>query len=273
MSKLTKAFSVAIVVAIAAGIYVGPTLANAIFPSSVTEAKKEINLKRSTFVDPLAASVSTGTGVEPVTKSVPDSNGSLPIQTPIAAYHNGNQEEAEQLLETTVQIMDVCGAKLSPARGAVLAQQIVRVLMDRKGTMAQREAFVSLICIESKFETAAKSTAGATGPAQVMPHLAQHFADLCGMGKLGPNDVNDPEVNLQLGSCLFFSLLEKFNGNVALALSAYNSGAESKTTKAVANLGAGHVETGWYIAKYFALQEKLRIQKETVTAAAATEDR
>lgn len=169
-------------------------------------------------------------------------------------------DDREVLLETTVHIMDVCGAKLSPARGAILAQQIVRVLMDRTGNQAQREAFVSLLCIESKFDTAAKSPVGATGVAQVMPALAQNFADICSLGQLSPNDINDVEVNLQLGSCLFFSLLERFNGNVALALSAYNSGADSKTTKAVSNLGTGHVETGWYIAKYFTLQEKLRLQ-------------
>jgi hypothetical protein len=52
---------------------------------------------------------------------------------------------------------------------------------------------------------------------------------------------------------------------VALALSAYNSGADSKTTKAVSNLGTGHVETGWYIAKYFTLQEKLRLQNVVVS--------
>jgi len=172
------------------------------------------------------------------------------------------REQAEALLDTTVQIMEVCRAKVSPARGALLAQQLVRILMERKGTQAQREAFVSLVCIESKFDVGATSTAGAVGPAQVMPHLAQSFADICGLGKLAPEDVRDPEVNLQLGSCLFFSLLERFNGNVALALSGYNSGAGSSTTKAVAHLGTGHVETGWYIAKYFALQEKLRVKRE-----------
>jgi hypothetical protein len=211
----------------------------------------------SAFTAPVTADVSvsteTGTSTQPA------------AQQPIG----GTQDEHEALLATTVQIMDVCGAKNSEARGAVMAQQIVRVLMDRKGTQAQREAFVSLVCIESKFDPNAKSAAGAIGLSQVMPHLAQAFADICQLGKVSAADIADPEVNLQLGSCLFFSLLEKFDGNVALALSAYNSGANSKTTKAVANLGSGHVETGWYIAKYFALQEKLRIQNQAKEESAA----
>lgn len=182
-------------------------------------------------------------------------------------------KDEEDLLVTTVQIMEICGSKLSPARGALISHQLVRNLIDRKNaTQAQREAFVSMVCIESRFDPNARSSAGAVGLAQIMPSLAQSFSDMCKIGQLGPDDLQDVEVNIQVGSCLFFALLRHFDGNVALTLAAYNSGAFSKTTKAIANLGTGLDETSGYLARYYSLQEKLRVAAKAYGAIVASDD-
>lgn len=165
------------------------------------------------------------------------------------------QEQREAFIG---RVMDLCNFKASEAKRAILTQQIGRVLADKFPQREQGEAFVSLLCIESRFDQSAKSVVGATGIGQLMPTSAPHFARECGYGELGPNDTQDTEVNLRLGACFFSQLLVQFNGNTALALAGYNSGAGSSTTRKLAQLGTGAEETSGYLSKHYVLSEKLR---------------
>ncbi|QYA17504.1 lytic transglycosylase domain-containing protein [Rhizobium sp. AB2/73] len=74
--------------------------------------------------------------------------------------------------------------------------------------------FLALVYQESRFNPCAKSAAGATGLSQLMPGTA---------AQLGV-DENNIEQNLRGGARYYKQQLERYNGNVSLALAAYNSG-------------------------------------------------
>ncbi len=186
--------------------------------------------------------------------------GTVFVQEPGAAKRTSDEVA---LRSTLTRAMDICGTPtLSPARRAVIADQMVRIAMSHDVPHEYREAFIGVVCLESRFNTEAKSTAGALGLAQIMPQYAQNFANLCKMGTLAPDDVRDPEVNLRLGACLYFNLLDHFQGNRVLAGAAYNSGMDSKTTKAIGKLSTGHPETSGWLTKFFALDEQLNKTKD-----------
>ena len=73
----------------------------------------------------------------------------------------------------------------------------------------------AVIWQESKYKTDAESHVGAQGLMQLMPAAAKRF---------GCEDRNDIESNVRAGTKYLRVLLKRFDGNVTLALAAYNAG-------------------------------------------------
>ena len=156
--------------------------------------------------------------------------------------------------------MDQAKVKMSSAKKKIAIDTIIRVSNKTFATDEQKKYFVVLLAIESKFQKDVKSSAGAVGVAQIMPKYAKDFAELCGITDFEVGDLNDYELNMTLGACQFKNLLSSFNGNVALALVAYNAGESSKSVKQLQAMGdITNTESASYISKFLYLTEKIKI--------------
>lgn len=92
-------------------------------------------------------------------------------------------------------------------------KQIIQSASQKYGVDAK--LVESVIQAESNFNPSAVSSAGAEGLMQLMPATAQ---------ELGVSNSLDPEQNVDGGVKLLRSLLNSYDGNVSLALAAYNAG-------------------------------------------------
>ncbi len=73
----------------------------------------------------------------------------------------------------------------------------------------------AIIMAESRYNNSSVSHRGAKGLMQLMPRTAK---------SLGVKDILDPEQNIHAGVRYYKSLLDRFDGDVKLALAAYNAG-------------------------------------------------
>jgi soluble lytic murein transglycosylase-like protein len=105
---------------------------------------------------------------------------------------------------------------------AMLSLQMRR--LDRRvNEVARRNALDplllhALIHIESRHRSDAVSPAGARGAMQLMPGTAERF------GVADPRHLHDDAFNLAAGAALLKSLIGEFDGDLDLALAAYNAG-------------------------------------------------
>ena len=81
----------------------------------------------------------------------------------------------------------------------------------------------AVIYQESKFDTEARSDAGAIGLMQLQPDTARGIATRTGGSQFRVKDLYDPEINVRYGSWYLRHLLNKY-GTEDRALAAYNGG-------------------------------------------------
>lgn len=80
-----------------------------------------------------------------------------------------------------------------------------------------------VIYAESKFDPR-PSSAGAQGLMQLMPQTAEFLAHRSGGVTFQVSDLAKPQVNIAYGTYYLRYLIDHYNGNVMLALAAYNGG-------------------------------------------------
>ncbi len=80
-----------------------------------------------------------------------------------------------------------------------------------------------VIYVESRFRDQT-SHAGAKGLMQIMPSTADYIAHKSGGTRFEQGDLADPQINISYGSWYLRYLLQRYHGNEALALAAYNAG-------------------------------------------------
>ena len=160
--------------------------------------------------------------------------------------------EDDRLQDFVLKLMKITTTKASPMKQQIIAQSLVRVSKKIFASYEQRTNFAVLVAIESGFNPAIKSAAGAIGLAQIMPKYARDFGKLCGVSNFdSKEDIYDVEINLTLGACLYRELLGNFDGNNALALVAYNSGAKSRAISELSELrNITNIETANYVTKF-----------------------
>ena len=78
------------------------------------------------------------------------------------------------------------------------------------------ELVMGVVKVESGFNPQCKSRVGAAGMMQVMPRTGKHMK--C------DSDLHDPEINIDCGCRVLRRYLDRYDGNIIYALSAYNAG-------------------------------------------------
>jgi soluble lytic murein transglycosylase len=100
-------------------------------------------------------------------------------------------------------------------------EDVIRQQASEKGVDAALLAAV--IYSESKFSDAT-SSAGARGLMQITPEAAEEIERLSGATTFKLDDLSDPEINIRYGTFLLRELLDRYDGDEAAALAAYNAG-------------------------------------------------
>ena len=83
---------------------------------------------------------------------------------------------------------------------------------------------LSIIRQESAFNPAAISSAGARGLMQLMPTTAQELFTKLKLPQESASRLHDPQLSITLGTHYFAGLMQRYQGNVVLALTGYNAG-------------------------------------------------
>ena len=100
-----------------------------------------------------------------------------------------------------------------PTSGDALLDMAILLAGERNGV--DPRLLHAVIWQESKYDMRARSHAGAQGLMQLVPATASRF---------NCRDMSDPVQNIEAGTKYLRFLLERFDGNVALALAGYNAG-------------------------------------------------
>lgn len=118
------------------------------------------------------------------------------------------------------------------------------------------ELLKAVIATESGFNTRAVSPKGAVGLMQLMPDTAQRFGVRAKDNQSVQERLTDPRTNVQAGARYLAWLLQYFNGELELAIAAYNAGegAVMRAGRKVPN----YPETRDYVRKVTRLHQDLQ---------------
>jgi hypothetical protein len=154
----------------------------------------------------------------------------VPMADEESAHGVGDELDAARSTDLEEELAERIGEKAADAERATeiasavtrygiardLAEDIYDIALEED--IDPRIAF-GLVKVESTFKERAVSPVGARGLAQVMPRTAAWLAP-----GTTPNDLFDRETNLRLGFSYLNQMIDKYRGNIRLALLAYNRG-------------------------------------------------
>lgn len=119
----------------------------------------------------------------------------------------------------------------------------------------------AVIYAESRFVPGRTSSAGARGLMQITPDTAEGIAKRSGGTAFVLDDLATPQVNIAYGSYLLREHLDRYDGDVAAALAAYNAGPGKADEWGGASLRAQEIpypETRAYVQKVLDAREQYR---------------
>ncbi len=119
----------------------------------------------------------------------------------------------------------------------------------------------AVIYAESRFVSGRTSSAGAEGLMQITPDTAQGIAKRSGGTAFVLEDLATPQVNIAYGSYLLREHLDRYDGDLAAALAAYNAGPGKADEWGGASLRAEDIpypETRAYVEKVLEAQRQYR---------------
>jgi soluble lytic murein transglycosylase len=101
-----------------------------------------------------------------------------------------------------------------------------QILLQEYGANYQVDPLLlaAVIRAESKYHPKARSHAGALGLMQIVPKTGAWAAERLGLESFSTDQLLEPETNIQIGAWYLRGLLDEFDGDLVLALAAYNSG-------------------------------------------------
>ncbi len=137
-------------------------------------------------------------------------------------------------------------------------EDVIRQQASEKGVDAALIAAV--IYSESKFSDAT-SSAGARGLMQITPESAEEIERLSGGTTFNLDDLSDPEINIRYGTFLLRELLDRYDGDEAAALAAYNAGPGNADKWGGADLNVSDIpfpETRAYVEEVLEKQQAYR---------------
>jgi soluble lytic murein transglycosylase len=148
------------------------------------------------------------------------------------------------------QVWDRCINTSDRTRVAIDFEQ--RFPMPHKDAVIARSKSINLdpayvyglIRQESRFITDARSHVGASGLMQVMPATAKWTARKIGLTGFTPDQINDRDTNIAIGTGYLKLVLDSFEGSMPLAAGAYNAGPSRSRRWRAPNDGTGPVLEG-----------------------------
>jgi soluble lytic murein transglycosylase-like protein len=162
-----------------------------------------------------------------------------PQSSPVVASRS--LEKKDPIVSYDKKALSVCRGKKEILFGSIIQRAADRHQVDSALVKA-------IIMAESGYNPKAISKRGAKGLMQLMPKTAE---------ALGVEDSFNPEDNIDAGVAYFKRLLKRFDGDITLALAAYNAGSR----KVIKYQGVPPFkETKYYIKKVFKYYQVYREQ-------------
>jgi soluble lytic murein transglycosylase len=154
--------------------------------------------------------------------------------TPAAQYVLASLYVNNQQYAAAFRALNSAMEALSPAEVRGLPREFwtmmyPQVFWPEVSQLAQTKSLnpylvLSIIRQESAFNPASISSSGARGLMQLMPTTAQELLSKLKLPPEPASRLHDPQLSITLGTHYFAGLMQRYQGNIVLALTGYNAG-------------------------------------------------